>query len=66
VTASPVLISAADRGYWRSIRVEIMKSLKSYGYFRNAVFDNKKSAIETATVILETNGQWRVSGYFIQ
>lgn len=29
-------------------------------------FENKKSALETATVMLETNNEWRVSGYFIQ
>lgn len=32
----------------------------------DTVFANKKSAVETATVMLETNGVWRVSGYFIR
>ena len=29
-------------------------------------FDKKKSAIETVTPMMEKNGQWRVSGYFIK
>jgi hypothetical protein len=29
-------------------------------------FASKKEAVETATVMLETNGEWRVSGYFIR
>jgi len=29
-------------------------------------FDNKKSAIETVTPMMEKDGQWRVSGYFIK
>jgi Protein of unknown function (DUF4019) len=29
-------------------------------------FANKKSAIETVTPMLEKDGQWRVSGYFIK
>lgn len=29
-------------------------------------FENKKSAIETITPILDADGQWRVSGYFIR
>jgi len=29
-------------------------------------FENKKSAIETITPMLEKDGEWRVSGYFIQ
>ncbi len=29
-------------------------------------FDNKKSATETVTPMLEKDGQWRVSGYFIK
>lgn len=29
-------------------------------------FANKKAAVESATVMLETNGIWRVSGYFIR
>jgi hypothetical protein len=32
----------------------------------DSVLENKKAAIETATMMLETNGQWRVSGYFIR
>jgi hypothetical protein len=30
------------------------------------VFENKKSAVETITPMKETNGEWRVSGYFIR
>jgi hypothetical protein len=29
-------------------------------------FENKKSATETVTPILDKGGQWRVSGYYIQ
>jgi hypothetical protein len=29
-------------------------------------FENKKSAIETVTPMLERNGTWRVSGYYIK
>lgn len=29
-------------------------------------FENKKSAVETITPMLEKDGQWRVSGYFIR
>lgn len=29
-------------------------------------FENKKSAIETITPMLDPDGQWRVSGYFIK
>jgi hypothetical protein len=29
-------------------------------------FDNKKSSIETVTPMLEKDGKWRVSGYFIK
>ena len=29
-------------------------------------FENKKSAVETVTPMLEKNGTWRVSGYFIK
>jgi len=32
----------------------------------DTAFANKKSAVETATVMLETGGVWRVSGYFIR
>jgi hypothetical protein len=28
-------------------------------------FANKKSAVETVTPLLDSDGQWRVSGYFI-
>lgn len=31
-----------------------------------ASFENKKSAIETVTMMLEKDGQWRVVGYYIQ
>ena len=30
------------------------------------IFDKKKSAIETVTPMIEKDGQWRVSGYFIR
>ena len=33
--------------------------------YRSA-FANKKEAVETATVMMETGGVWRVSGYFIR
>jgi hypothetical protein len=29
-------------------------------------FENKKSAIETVTPMLDSDGEWRVSGYFIK
>jgi hypothetical protein len=29
-------------------------------------FENKKSAVETVTPMLDKEGQWRVSGYFIK
>ena len=29
-------------------------------------FENKKSAVETVTPMLEKDGQWRVSGYYIR
>jgi hypothetical protein len=29
-------------------------------------FENKKSAIETVTPMLDQDGKWRVSGYFIK
>ena len=29
-------------------------------------FENKKSAVETVTPMLDKDGQWRVSGYFIK
>ena len=29
-------------------------------------FENKKSAVETVTPMLENDGQWRVSGYYIK
>ena len=31
-----------------------------------ASFENKASAIETITPMLDKNGKWRVSGYFIK
>jgi len=30
------------------------------------VFANKKAAVETVTPMKDTDGQWRVSGYFIR
>ena len=32
----------------------------------DASFQNKKSAVETVTPMLDTDGKWRVSGYFIR
>ncbi len=32
----------------------------------NTVFENKKSAIETVTPMLDKDGKWKVSGYFIK
>jgi Protein of unknown function (DUF4019) len=32
----------------------------------NTSFENKKAAIETVTPMLDKNGKWRVSGYFIK
>jgi hypothetical protein len=29
-------------------------------------FENKKSAVETITPMLEKDGKWRVSGYYIR
>lgn len=29
-------------------------------------FENKKTAVETVTPMLDTDGQWRVSGYYIR
>jgi hypothetical protein len=29
-------------------------------------FENKKSAIETITLMLDKDGKWRVSGYYIK
>lgn len=29
-------------------------------------FENKKEAVETVTPLLDTDGKWRVSGYFIK
>lgn len=31
-----------------------------------ASFEKKKAAVETVTPMLDTDGQWRVSGYFIK
>lgn len=32
----------------------------------NTSFENKKSAVETVTPMLDTDGKWRVSGYYIK
>ena len=32
----------------------------------NASFEGKKSAIETVTPVLDSDGVWRVSGYYIK
>ena len=32
----------------------------------NTVFDNKQSAIETVTPMLDKDGRWKVTGYFIK
>jgi hypothetical protein len=32
----------------------------------NASFENKKTAVETITPMLEKDGKWRVSGYYIK
>ncbi|HUA13695.1 MAG TPA: DUF4019 domain-containing protein [Verrucomicrobiae bacterium] len=32
----------------------------------DTTFENKQSAVETITPMLDTDGQWRVSGYFIK
>jgi hypothetical protein len=32
----------------------------------NTVFENKKSAVETITPMLDKDGKWRVSGYYIK
>lgn len=32
----------------------------------NTSFENKKSAVETVTPMLDTDGIWRVSGYYIK
>jgi ribosomal protein S17E len=29
-------------------------------------FENKKSAVETVTPMLDKDGKWRVSGYYIK
>ena len=29
-------------------------------------FERKRTAIETVTPMLDTDGQWRVSGYFVR
>jgi hypothetical protein len=31
-----------------------------------ASFENKKSAIETVTPMLDKDGNWRVSGYYVK
>jgi hypothetical protein len=32
----------------------------------DSVFQNKSDAVETVTPMLDKDGQWRVSGYFIR
>ncbi|MBI2566706.1 MAG: DUF4019 domain-containing protein [Candidatus Schekmanbacteria bacterium] len=32
----------------------------------NSVFEHKKAAVETVTPMLEADGKWRVSGYYIK
>ena len=32
----------------------------------DSVFENKDSAVETVTPMLDPDGTWRVSGYFIR
>lgn len=32
----------------------------------NSSFENKKSAVETVTPMMDSDGQWRVSGYYIK
>jgi len=32
----------------------------------DAVFENKSSAVETVTPMLDPDGVWRVSGYFVR
>ena len=32
----------------------------------NTAFEHKRAAIETVTPMRDTDGQWRVSGYFIR
>jgi Protein of unknown function (DUF4019) len=32
----------------------------------DTAFENKASAVETVTPMLDTDGVWRVSGYFIR
>lgn len=32
----------------------------------NTTFENKKSAVETVTPMLDKDGKWRVSGYYIR
>ncbi len=32
----------------------------------NTVFANKKIAVETVTPMLDTDGEWRVSGYYVR
>ena len=32
----------------------------------NTVFDNKQSAVETVTSVLDKDGKWKVAGYFIK
>jgi Protein of unknown function (DUF4019) len=32
----------------------------------NTIFENKKEAVETVTMVLEKDGAWRATGYFIR
>jgi ribosomal protein S17E len=32
----------------------------------DASFENKKSAIETVTPMLDKDGKWRVAGYYVE
>jgi hypothetical protein len=32
----------------------------------DSVFEQKASAVETVTPMLDSDGAWRVSGYFVQ
>jgi hypothetical protein len=44
-----------------------MKGAKIYMVIQFAtLFENKKTAIETVTPMLDNDVEWRVSGYFIK
>jgi len=36
------------------------------GKVKAAVFEKKKAAVETVTPMMDRDGTWRVSGYFIK